>query len=127
MPNQPLEPPAPDLAELADLTGEIILLRRLILEGEGSPALQRSLCETLAKLTVIAESRQIRASRLVDVDVALEHMRAYTRIISHVVNTVVEDPELRFLIIDGVDRAWQLMPTPENDREAIRRLLGGPK
>ena len=110
-------------ADRADLCVEIDLLRRLIGEAKGQPALQRSLVETLAKVTQIQETREIRASRLVDVDIAMSHMQSYTRIISHVINSVITDPELRFQIIDGVDKAWQMMPTPENDREAIRRLL----
>jgi hypothetical protein len=105
------------------LADEARLLRRLIAEATGAPALQEKLTLALAKVLAQDEARSIRESELL----SREAVGQYADLLSHTIGTILRDelPEAQFWrVMDKIQEAVTGTPLPENDQAAQRRLLG---
>ncbi|BBO35545.1 hypothetical protein [Lacipirellula parvula] len=62
---------SPDLVAQGDLSEEIAILRRLVLASEGNPSLQRALIDTLSKVALNQDRRNLFYSSVIGRETAL--------------------------------------------------------
>ena len=111
-----------DLVDRGDMSAEIDLLRRLISESEGSPALQRSLTETLSHVVMAQDRRNVLASKVLSRAAVNTFLEQYGKALSQAMNLIPDEP-LRWEVIAALDNVPKLEDL-RNSRQDVTALLG---
>jgi hypothetical protein len=115
--SKPLQPADYSLAT------EARLLRQLIREASGAPALQERLVLALAKVLAQDEARSIRESELLSREAVALYAEALSQTIGFILRDEL-DEQTYWRTMDRIQAAIAGTEMPANDQAAQRRLLG---
>jgi hypothetical protein len=107
----------------SDLTAELGKLRQLLTESEGSPALQRSLIDSIRGCAAEYDKQQVRNGRMLSREAVMRFVTDFVNVVNDALD-VLPTGQRETIVDDILGRLPALLDASQNRPDEVRAIIG---